>query len=163
MRKTVRLLSAVGPAERLGRAIADLPPDVQHTLADVADRTDLPLVAGSWRDDHAGCLVANAVACVATPARAALGDDVDGSLPERTLDLRMLDAFPEMSSRDLNLLICTWDEAAAQGDATTDDDLRALLRSGLAWAGVASRHAAAPPPGGVGGGADVMVAVGPGS
>ncbi|HSJ43077.1 MAG TPA: hypothetical protein VK923_00140 [Euzebyales bacterium] len=163
MRKTVRLFSAVGPAERLGRAIVDLPSDVQRTLADVADRTDLPLVAGSWRDDDAGCLVANAVACVATPARATDGDDADESVPERTLDLRMLDAFPQMSSRDLNLLICAWDEAAAQADATTDDGLRALLRSGLAWAGIAPRYAAAPPPGGIGDGAEVMVTVGSGS
>lgn len=163
MRKTVRLFSAVGPAERLGRAIVDLPSDVQSTLADVADRTDLPLVAGSWRDDDAGCLVANAVACVATPARGTDGDDADESLAERTLDLRMLDTFPQMSSRDLNLLICAWDEAAAQADATTDDALRALLRSGLAWAGIAPRHAAAPPPGGIGDGAEVMVTVGSGS
>jgi len=160
MRKTVRLFSAVGPAERLGRAIVDLPPGVQRTLADVADRTDLSLVAGSWRDDDAGCLVANAVACVATPASGAHGDDADGPAPERTLDLRMLDAFPQMSSRDLNLLICAWDEAAAQADASTDDDLRALLRGGLAWAGVARRDVAAPSPGGIGDGADVMVTVG---
>jgi hypothetical protein len=160
MRKTVRLFSAVGPAERLGRAIVGLPPGVRRTLADVADRTDLPLVAGSWRDDDAGCLVANAVACVTTAADGAPGDEVDGSTPERTLDLRMLDAFPQMSSRDLNLLICAWDEAAMQADATSGDDLRVLLRSGLAWAGVAGRDVAAPPPGGVGGGADVMVTVG---
>lgn len=145
MRKTVRLLSAVGPAERLGRAITVLPPAVQRTLTDVADRSDLSLVAGSWRDDGAGCLVANAVEL----SRRANGDE------DRTLDLRMLDAFPQMSSRDLNLLICAWDETAAQAAATTDDDLRTLLRSGLAWAGV---DMAAPPPGGIGDGADLVAA-----
>jgi hypothetical protein len=160
MRKTVRLFSAVGPAERLGRAIVDLPPSVQRTLADVADRSDLPLVAGSWRDDDAGCLVANAVACLATPAEDVDSGDTDGSTPQRTLDLRMLDAFPQMSSRDLNLLICAWDEAAAQAGATDDDDLRALLRSGLAWAAVVGGNVAAPPPGGIGDGADVMATVG---
>lgn len=160
MRKTVRLFSAVGPAERLGRAIVDLPSSVQRTLADVVDRTDLPLVAGSWRDDDAGCLVANALACLAAPADLADSGDPDGSTPERTLDLRMLDAFPQMSSRDLNLLICAWDEAAAQAGATTDDELRVLLRSGLAWAGVAGVNVAAPPPGGIGDGADVMATVG---
>lgn len=162
MRKTVRLFSAVGPAERLGRAIVDLPSEVQRTLVDVSDRTDLRLVAGSWRDDDAGCLVANAVACVATPTDGEHRGDADGPTSERTLDLRMLDAFPQMSSRDLNLLICAWDEAAAQSDATTDDDLRALLRSGLAWVGIAPRHAAAPPPGGIGDGAELMATVGSG-
>lgn len=153
MRKTVRLFSAVGPAERLGRAIVDLPPDVQRTLVEVADRTDLSLVAGSWRDDDAGCLVANAVACVEPHDVGADHEAVAG----RTLDLRMLDAFPQMSSRDLNLLICAWDEAAAQADATSDGDLRALLRGGLAWAGLPSgHHAAVPPPGGIGDGTDVM-------
>ena len=164
MRKTVRLFSAVGPTERLGRAIASLPPGVRATLATVAARGDLPLVAGSWHGDDSGCLVANAVACAA--------DDVDET--ERTLDLQMLDAFPEMSSRDLNSLIVAWDEAAAQAAAEDDGDLRALLRGALRWAGIAAdvedRLAAplppveaaapvadtdAPPPGGVGG-ADVV-------
>lgn len=157
MRKTVRLFSAVGPAERLGRAIVDLPPDVQRTLVEVADRTDLSLVAGSWRADDAGCLVANAVACVAPHDVGADHEAVAGRAQERTLDLRMLDAFPQMSSRDLNLLICAWDEVAAQADATSDGDLRALLRGGLAWAGLPSgHHAAVPPPGGIGDGTDVM-------
>lgn len=169
MRKTVRLFSAVGPTERLGRAIASLPPGVRATLRTVAGRGDLPLVAGSWHGDDSGCLVANAVACAAV-------DDVDDS--ERTLDLRMLDAFPEMSSRDLNLLIVAWDEAAAQAAAEGDGDLRALLRAALCWAGVDEdsvehRPAAvsvvggaepvadtdAPPSGGIGGGAE-MVPVG---
>lgn len=136
MRKTVRLFSAIGPSERLGQVIAGLPPAVQRTLADVAGRADLPLAAGSWRDDHGGCLVANAVACVdgrtsSEPASASAGDG------DRTLDLRMLDAFPQMSSRDLNALIVAWDEAAAQAAVTDDAGLRALLTAGLVRAGVA--------------------------
>lgn len=124
MRKTVRVFAAVGPAERLGRAIAAMPAPVQRTLAEVALRTDLPLVSGSWEDDSGGCLVANAVAC------AGYADD------RRTLDLRMLDAFPQMSSRDLNTLIVAWDEAAAQAGVADEAALRTLLRQGLAWAGV---------------------------
>jgi hypothetical protein len=158
MRKTVRLFSTVGPAERLGTAIASLPGPVQRALAEVAERTDLALVAGSWSDDDAGCLVANVVRSAAPSQTAA----------DRTLDLRMLDAFPQMSSRDLNQLIVAWDEAAAQAAAETDDDLRSLLRSGLAWAGGALVEArrrpdvTAPPPGGSGGDADVGVrAAGP--
>ncbi|HSK95877.1 MAG TPA: hypothetical protein VK891_04590, partial [Euzebyales bacterium] len=115
MRRTVRLFAAVGPVERLGRAIADMPTSVQRTLAQVACRTDLSLASGSWQDDSGGCLVANAVACV--------GDPTD----RRTLDLRMLDAFPQMSSRDLNHLIVAWDEAAAQADVVDDVGLRVLL------------------------------------
>jgi hypothetical protein len=161
MRKTVRLLSAVGPAERLGRAIVDLPPDVRDTLVEVADRADLSLVAGSWRDDEAGCLVANAVACIAPQVLGAGHDAVDGRAQDRTLDLRMLDAFPQMSSRDLNLLICAWDEAATQADATSDGELRLLLRGGLAWAAVrCDDHAAVPPPGGIGDGTAVMATAG---
>lgn len=150
MRKTVRLLSTVGPAERLGRAIVTLPPPVQHTLAQVADREDLPLVAGSWHDHASGCLVANALRCLALGGGGTIDEvrargDEDGV--DRTLDLRMLDAFPQLSSRDMNLLIVAWDEAAAQAAAGTDVQLRALLRAGLAWAGVGP---AAPPPGGDG-------------
>jgi hypothetical protein len=118
------VFAAVGPAERLGRAISAMPGAVQQTLAEVALRTDLPLASGSWEDDSGGCLVANAVACIGD------GDD------RRTLDLRMLDAFPQMSSRDLNTLIVAWDEAAAQAGATNEAALRALLHQGLAWAGV---------------------------
>lgn len=124
MRKTVRVFAAVGPGERLGRAIAAVPRPVQRTLSEVAARHDLPLASGSWEDSDGGCLVANAVMCVGSTDE------------ERTLDLLMLDAFPEMSSRDLNMLIVAWDEAAAQADATDDVELRALLRQGLAWAGV---------------------------
>jgi hypothetical protein len=125
MRRTVRLFAAVGPADRLGRAIAAMPGPVQRTLAEVACRTDLQLASGSWQEDGGGCLVTNAVACV--------GDPND----RRTLDLRMLDAFPQMSSRDLNHLIVAWDEAAAQADVVDDVGLRVLLHRGLAWAGVA--------------------------
>jgi hypothetical protein len=124
MRRTVRLFAAVGPVERLGRAIAAIPAPVQRTLAQVARRTDLRLASGSWEDGSGGCLVANAVACV--------GDPTD----RRTLDLRMLDAFPQMSSRDLNTLIVAWDEAAAQADVDDDAGLRALLHAGLLWAEV---------------------------
>jgi hypothetical protein len=124
MRRTVRLFAAVGPVERLGRAIATMPAPVQRTLAQVARRTDLRLASGSWQDDGGGCLVANAVACV--------GDPTD----RRTLDLRMLEAFPQMSSRDLNTLIVAWDEAAAQANVTDDEGLRALLHAGLVWARV---------------------------
>lgn len=145
MRKAVRVFAAVGPTERLGTAIASMPAPVRRTLAEVATRTDLRLAAGSWEDDGGGCLVANAVACVGTP------DDRDGQQPD-TLDLRMLDAFPQMSSRDLNTLIVAWDEATAQADATDDRAMRELLRKGLAWAGEPPSHAMtpAPPRGGAG-------------
>lgn len=136
MRKTVRLFSAIGPTERLGRVIAGLPPAVQRTLADVAGRADLPLAAGSWHDDHGGCLVANAVACLGDPNRASADADPASAEDDRTLDLRMLDAFPQMSSRDLNALIVAWDEAAAQAAVADDAGLRALLTAGLARAGV---------------------------
>jgi hypothetical protein len=139
MRKTVRVFAAVGPAERLGRAIAAMPGGVQRTLAEVALRTDLSLVSGSWEDGSGGCLVANAVACIGH------SDD------RRTLDLRMLDAFPQMSSRDLNTLIVAWDEAAAQADVVDDPGLRALLHAGLLWADVPVPEAARPT------GADVPV------
>ncbi len=127
MRKTVRLFSEMGPEERLGRAIAGLPGSAQRALAAVADREDLPLVAGSWATDDGGCLVANVVATVAP------GQDAG----DRTLDLRVLDLFPELSSRDLNVLIVAWDEAAAQEGRSGDGALRRLLRGGLARAGVA--------------------------
>jgi hypothetical protein len=140
MRKTVRVFAAVGPAERLGRAIAAMPGGVQRTLAEVALRTDMSLVSGSWEDGSGGCLVANAVACVGHT------DD------RRTLDLRMLDAFPQMSSRDLNTLIVAWDEAAAQAGATDEAALRALLCQGLSWADVpmTAPTRAAPAPSGLG-------------
>ncbi len=145
MRRTVRVTSATLPEERLGRAIAQLPPSARRALAEVADREDLPLVAGSWEDGSGGCLVANVLR--AAP-RAGLADD-------RTLDLRVLDLLPELSSRDLNLLIVAWDEASEQelgrrgttlstrraADAegrVGDPALRRLLRGALARAGVAS-------------------------
>ena len=125
MRKTVRLFSQVGPEERLANAIGGLPVSARRALADVADREDLPLVAGTWGTDSGGCLVANVVRAVGTPA-----ED-----PELTLDVRVLDLFPEMSSRDLNQLIVAWDEAAAQEGRGGDPALRRLLRGALARAG----------------------------
>src|SRR5688500_12537150 len=125
MRKTVRLFSQVGPEERLARAISELPPSARRALREVADREDLPLTAGDWTDDGAGCLVANVV-------QASARADDDQNL---TLDLRVLDLFPEMSSRDLNHLIVAWDEAALQEGRGGDPALRRLLRGALARAG----------------------------
>lgn len=132
MRKTVRLFSQVGPEERLGRAIASLPTSAQQALLEVADREDLPLIAGSWQEGDAGCLVANVVAAVASGPYGCA--DSPGS--DATLDLRILELFPELSSRDLNHLIVAWDEAAAQEGRGGDPALRRLLRGGLARAGV---------------------------
>jgi hypothetical protein len=126
MRKMVRLFSEIGPEERLGRAVAALPPSAQHALAAVADREDLPLVAGSWNTADGGCLVANVVSVI---------DDAED---DRTLDLRVLELLPELSSRELNHLIVAWDEAAAQEGRSSDAALRRLLRGALAWAGVAT-------------------------
>jgi hypothetical protein len=125
MRKTVRLFSQVGPEERLARAISELPPAARHALRDVAEREDLPLTAGDWSDDGGGCLVANVV-----QAFGAAEED-----EQRTLDVRVLDLFPELSSRDLNHLIVAWDEAAAQEGRAGDPALRRLLRGALARAG----------------------------
>lgn len=148
MRRAVRVFAAVGPAERLGTAIASMPAPVRRTLAQVAARTDLGLAAGSWQDENGGCLVANAVACVGAT----------GSRQTDTLDLRMLDAFPEMSSRDLNTLIVAWDEVTAQVGATDDPAMRELLRRGLAWAGVPLAPTVTPAPPGDGAGVDAEVA-----
>lgn len=126
MRKTVRLFSEVGPEARLATAIGSLPPAAQRALVMIADREDLPLVAGTWEDDAGGCLVANVV-------RAA-GADPPGA--DETFDLRVLDLIPEMSSRDLNRLIVAWDEAAAQEGRSSDPALRRLLRGALVRAGV---------------------------
>lgn len=126
MRKTQRLFSQVGPEERVAQAIATLPPSARRALAEVADREDLRLVAGSWDSGGGGCLVAN-ILRVAGP---------DGSDEHRTLDIRMLELFPEMSSRDLNRLIVAWDEAALQEGKDNDGALRRLLRGALAQAGV---------------------------
>ena len=126
MRKTVRLFSQIGPEERLAEAITPLPPAAKRALSEVADREDLPLVAGSWDSDGAGCLVANVVRTA----------DAGAAADDRTLDLRVLDLFPEMSSRDLNRLIVAWDEAALQEGRNSDPSLRRLLRGALARAGV---------------------------
>lgn len=126
MRKTVRLHATVGPEERLAGAIGGLPRGAQRALVQIADREDLPLVAGSWEADQGGCLVANVVR--------ALDGDVT---PERqTFDLRVLDLLPELSSKDLNDLIVAWDEAGAQEGRSGDPALRRLLRGALVKAGV---------------------------
>ena len=128
MRKTVRLFSEVGPEERLAAAVQTLPPAAQRALADVAQREDLPLVAGSWSTDDGGCLVANVVTTMASVEQP--------SDTEQTLDIRVLRLFPELSSRDLNRLIVAWDEAALQEGRNGDGALRRLLRGALARAGV---------------------------
>lgn len=127
MRKTVRLFSEQGPQERLAEAVAALPRSAQLALAGVAERTDLPLVAGAWNDGGSGCLVANVVAI-------RTGGATDAS--DTTLDLRILDLMPELSSRDLNRLIVAWDTAADQDGAADDGQLRDLLRGALDKAGV---------------------------
>ena len=124
----MRLLSEIGPEARLGEAIAGLPHSARAALADVADREDLPLVAGTWRSGDSGCLVANVVATRTNPE--------DDPPVEETLDLRILRLLPELSSRDLNRLIVAWDEAAEQEGRTSDAALRRLLRGALAWASV---------------------------
>jgi hypothetical protein len=133
MRKTVRVMAEMGPEERLAEAIRLVPPTARRALAAVADREDLPLVAGSWEDGNAGCLVANVLR-------------VAGTQPEEatTLDLRILELFPELSSRDLNRLIVAWDEAALQEGRPGDGALRRLLRGALARAGVAPEPEARP-------------------
>lgn len=115
-------MSAVGPEERLGRAIAELPLTVRQGLREVADREDMPLVAGAWRDGGGGCLVANVVTTLEAHAT------------DETLDLRILRLVPELSSRELNRLIVTWDEAAEQEGRGGDGALRRLLRGALGWA-----------------------------
>lgn len=132
MRRAVRVHASVGPEERLGNAIADLPRGVQRALVEIADREDLPLVAGSWQAGQGGCLVANVVY--------ALGGDLHGGpagSEAQTFDLRVLDLLPELSSRDLNHLIVAWDEAATQEGRSGDPALRRLLRGALVRAGVA--------------------------
>jgi hypothetical protein len=126
MRRTARRLTQIGPEERLAQAISTLPPSAQRALAEVADREDLPLVAGVWDSDNAGCLVANVVRSAG----------IDTANEDKTLDIRVLELFPELSSRDLNLLIVAWDEAALQEGKEGDPPLRRLLRGALARAGV---------------------------
>ena len=136
MRRTVRVFSSTGPTQRLAEAIAPLPPGVRSCLADVAQRTDLPLVAGVWRDGSSGgCLVANVVTALD------VDDPSDGAA---TLDLRILELVPQMSSRDLNRLIVAWDEAADVSGADDDVALRTLLRDALTMAGVPLTSAPAP-------------------
>ncbi len=115
--------TSIAPVDRLAGALATLPDRAREALVDVASRTDLPLAAGSWGEDGAGCLVANVVATHGAAAGAS------------SLDVRLLELFPELSSRDLNRLVVAWDEAAAEADAETDGDLRSLLTSALAVAG----------------------------
>lgn len=128
MRKSVRRNAGVGPEARLAAAIERMPPAVQRALVAIADREDLPLVAGSWQHGDGGCLVANVVRVISA------GDDRAGD--GRTMDLRILDAIPEMSSVDLNRLIVAWDTAAMQEGRAGDAALRRLLRGALARAGV---------------------------
>ncbi|CAN5827748.1 hypothetical protein BH20ACT7_BH20ACT7_08280 [soil metagenome] len=129
MRKTVRLFSEIGPEERLGQAIAALPPSARQALTAVADREDLPLIAGTWARGDSGCLVANVVRDLSLRDLGAAADE------DLTLDLRILRLLPEMSSRDLNRLIVAWDEAADQEGRSSDAALRRLLHGGLARAG----------------------------
>ncbi|CAN5704661.1 hypothetical protein BH24ACT15_BH24ACT15_14040 [soil metagenome] len=126
MRRTVRLHATVGPEARLAAAIRDLPDSAKLALGQIADRDDLPLVAGSWEGDAGGCLVANVVRALDG------GNDQDS----RTFDLRVLGLLPELSSRDLNHLIVAWDEAAAQEGRNNDGALRRMLRGALVRAGV---------------------------
>ena len=131
MRRTARRLTQIGPEQRLAEAITELPPAAKRALADVAEREDLPLVAGVWDEDASGCLVANVVRMVGVDrADTANADD------DMTLDLRVLELFPQLSSRDLNRLIVAWDEAALQEGRGGDAALRRLLRGALARAGV---------------------------
>lgn len=131
MRKTVRMHATIGPEARLASAISDLPSPAQQALVLIADREDLPLVAGSWQaGDDGGCLVANVV-------RALAGDTVgDPAIQGLTFDMQVLELLPELSSRDLNNLIVAWDEAATQEGRAGDHALRRLLRGALARAGV---------------------------
>lgn len=129
MRRSVRVHAEVGPEARLAAAIQALPAGAQRALVTIADREDLPLVAGSWEDGVGGCLVSNVVRALGTP--------VDPDQGARTVDLRMLDLLPELSSQDLNNLIVAWDEAAMQeGRGATDPVLRRLLRGALVRAGI---------------------------
>lgn len=129
MRKTVRAHSSVDACARFGRVVAQLPPSAQQALVTVAERRDLPLVAGAWNRDNGGCLVANVVAALAGDRRA----------DHQTLDLRVLELIPELGSRDLNRLIVAWDDAALQEGCTRDAGLRRLLRDALDRAGVPSQ------------------------
>lgn len=120
MRRAFRPQVSVPPAQRLAQAIEPLPTAARGALADVADRADLPLVAGQWQGPGGGCLVANVLVA------AEVNDVAD------TLDVAVLERFPELSSRDLNRLIVAWDEAAGEAGAVDDADLRSLLHAALA-------------------------------
>lgn len=126
MGRRLRPDTVLSAEERLSRAITTLPRPAQEALTVVAAREDLPLVAGVWGDGVAGCLVANVVAAFAVESATAE--------EERTLDLRVLELLPELSSRDLNRLVVAWDEAALADGGQTDRDLRRLLRGALALA-----------------------------
>lgn len=124
MRRSVRAFAGTDPRERLARTVTRLPIEARAALADVAERTDLPLIAGTWTDGPSGCLVANVV----------VASGVAASSDAATLDLQVLDAIPELSSRDLNRLIVAWDESAAALRRTDDAGLRQLLRDALSAA-----------------------------
>ena len=132
MRKTVRLHATLGPEERLATAIRDLPAPAQRALVEIADREDLPLVAGAWEAGGGGCLVANVVRALDAGPPSTGPDGHAGA----TFDVRVLDLLPELSSRDLNHRIVAWDEAAAQEGRGGDAALRRLLRGALVRAGV---------------------------
>ncbi|HVM00478.1 MAG TPA: hypothetical protein VM324_14385 [Egibacteraceae bacterium] len=125
----MRAHSSVNARDRLARAIAQLPPPAREALGAVAERQDLPLVAGVWTGSAGGCLVANVVATLDTPGAA-----------EQTLDLRVLELIPELGSRDLNRLIVAWDEAALHEGRSDDAALRRLLRVALDRAGMAAQE-----------------------
>lgn len=138
MRRSVRAHSRLDARTRLGRAVGHLPPAAQEALVTVAEREDLPLMAGAWTSDVGGCLVANVVATLG-PEQAGTG--------HQTLDLRVLELIPELGSRDLNRLIVAWDDAALQERRVDDAALRRLLRDALDRAGLATAGRTAPSPG----------------
>lgn len=131
MRRSVRAHSHVDGEARLARAVAGLPEPARRALATVADREDLPLVAGAWQRGDGGCLVANVVGALGGADQAQAG----------TLDVRVLELLPELSSRDLNRLIVAWDEAALGLVRGDDPALRGLLRRALGRAGAERRPA----------------------
>lgn len=145
IRRTVRAHSALNGRERLARAVGQLPPAAQQALASVAERSDLPLVAGAWNRGGGGCLVANVVGALGARAGTEAQTTEAETLEAQTLDLRVLELIPELSSRDLNRLIVAWDDAALQEPRDDDAALRELLRDALHRAGVDPQSRGAAP------------------